>query len=152
MKYLETWGVKKERIFMYPFTSITECDILDRLPTDDEKEGLKKKLMPSICPACNISWRLIPVKGFKYLLETASILGEYNFLIVGGVPTIEYLKLMNKYQLSNFYFESFKNKEELWQYYMAADLYAFTTLGDVWGLVINEAMAVDCQLYPPINL
>jgi glycosyltransferase involved in cell wall biosynthesis len=35
----------------------------------------------------------------------------------------------------------FKKKEELAQYYKAADLLVLPTWSDVWGLVVNEAMA-----------
>ena len=38
-------------------------------------------------------------------------------------------------------FIGFKKKEELKEYYVAADLFCLQTRGDVWGLVINEAMA-----------
>ena len=33
------------------------------------------------------------------------------------------------------------SKEELMDYYLSADLFVFPTREDVWGLVINEAMA-----------
>lgn len=35
----------------------------------------------------------------------------------------------------------FKKKEELVKYYKASDLFVLPTREDVWGLVINEAMA-----------
>ena len=35
----------------------------------------------------------------------------------------------------------FKTKEELKCYYQAADLFVFPTREDIWGLVVNEAMA-----------
>ena len=49
--------------------------------------------------------------------------------------------MKKEYGLSNVYFEGFKNKDELKDYYRAADLFCLQTRGDVWGLVINEAMA-----------
>ena len=36
---------------------------------------------------------------------------------------------------------TFKNKEELLKYYKASDLFILPTREDIWGLVVNEAMA-----------
>lgn len=43
--------------------------------------------------------------------------------------------------LTNVHFINFKSKDELIKYYKASDLFVLPTRGDVWGLVINEAMA-----------
>ena len=37
-------------------------------------------------------------------------------------------------------FVEFKKKEQLADYYKAADIFILPTRGDAWGLVINEAM------------
>ena len=61
--------------------------------------------------------------------------------IVGGKPTEEYLSLQKKYDLAQVHFEGFKTKDELAEYFKAADLFVHPTREDIWGLVINEAMA-----------
>ena len=43
--------------------------------------------------------------------------------------------------LDRVHFISFKSKNELEEYYRASDLLCFPTRYDIWGLVINEAMA-----------
>ena len=81
-------------------------------------------------------------KGFDLLLKaSANLPKEYGVYIVGGEPTKEYLELQEKYNLSNVHFISFKSKEELNKYYLSGDLFVFPTREDIWGLVINEAMA-----------
>lgn len=65
----------------------------------------------------------------------------YGVYIVGGEPTEEYIKLKQDFNLTNVHFIGFKSKKELKQYYMASDLFVLPTRQDVWGLVINEAMA-----------
>ncbi len=43
--------------------------------------------------------------------------------------------------ISNIHFVGFKTKTELDDYYRAADIFVLPTREDIWGLVINEAMA-----------
>jgi glycosyltransferase involved in cell wall biosynthesis len=66
---------------------------------------------------------------------------DTGIYIVGGEATEEYLKLRVELGLKNVHFLGFQKKERLAQYYMAADLFVLPTREDIWGLVINEAMA-----------
>ena len=43
--------------------------------------------------------------------------------------------------LSNVHYIEFLDKKSLFEYYRASDVFVLMTVGDVWGLVINEAMA-----------
>lgn len=81
-------------------------------------------------------------KGFDVLLRAwARCDKEYELYIIGAEPTTEYIELKKELQLDNVHFEGFKAKEELKQYYQAADLFVLPTREDIWGLVVNEAMA-----------
>lgn len=143
-EYFITYGADKEKIVKYPFTSIYEKDILPRILTDEEKKcvrsylGMKeKKIIVSV-------GRFIPVKGFDVLLKAAGELKteDVGIYVIGGKePTLEYRTIMKDMKLQNIHFVPFKDKEELDNYYKAADVFVLPTRGDVWGLVINEAMA-----------
>lgn len=61
--------------------------------------------------------------------------------IVGGVPTEEYQQLKRDLNLKNVHFEGFKKSKELCDFFNVADLFVHPTREDIWGLVINEAMA-----------
>ena len=81
-------------------------------------------------------------KGFDVLLKAWAKCSPENVLyIIGAEPTEEYLALKNQLELTNVFFVGFKAKEELKQYYRAADLFVLPTREDIWGLVVNEAMA-----------
>ena len=61
--------------------------------------------------------------------------------IVGGVAPQEYFDLLKSYGITNVHFVEFKKKDELKKYYQAADIFVHPTREDIWGLVVNEAMA-----------
>ena len=70
-----------------------------------------------------------------------SLDGNVGVYCIGGEPTQAYLDLCQEKGLDNVHFVGFQKKEALANYYMAADLLVLPTQSDVWGLVINEAMA-----------
>jgi glycosyltransferase involved in cell wall biosynthesis len=75
------------------------------------------------------------------LINSALKIPDTGIYIIGDEPTEEFLKMREKKNASNAHFIGFKNKSELSEYYRAADLFVLPTREDVWGLVINEAMA-----------
>ena len=86
--------------------------------------------------------QFIPRKGFDILLRAwKSCPKTAGLYIVGSEPTSEYLDIQNRLKLSNAHFVGFKTKAELNKYYQAADVFVLPTREDIWGLVINEAMA-----------
>ncbi|MGN8697534.1 glycosyltransferase family 4 protein [Bacillota bacterium HCP3S3_F1_1] len=86
--------------------------------------------------------QFVPRKGYDILLQAWKQCDQNNELwIIGGDAPSAYIELKNKLRLSNVYFIGFKCKEELMEYYKAADLFVHPTREDIWGLVINEALA-----------
>ena len=143
-KYLQYYGARADYIYEYPFTSLHEEDILDRVPTGSEKSAYKKRLQINEKIMILSVGQFIPRKGFDVLMGAfGNVPAEYGVgvYIVGGEPTEEYRELREKLKLNNVHFVSFKSKEELKKYYLASDLFVLPTREDIWGLVINEAMA-----------
>lgn len=141
-EFLINYGAKRNRIYRYPFTSLRENDMLSNSIETSEKNKIKEKLEIKENLMILSVARFIPEKGLEKLVEIASKVPEdVAICIVGDKPTKEYLYLVNKLNLKNIYFPGFKTKEQLKDYYKAANLFVLPTKGDVWGLVINEAMA-----------
>jgi glycosyltransferase involved in cell wall biosynthesis len=70
---------------------------------------------------------------------------DVSLLIVGDGPEESRLKAFCRAaELRNVAFVGFVQKEDLPRYYAAADAFVFPTLGDPYGLVVDEAMA--CSL------
>ena len=139
---IKDYGVATEKIFLIPFTSLKESDVLDLPITKTKKENLKSEL--------GLDKRVITIsvgnfvygKGFDILLKATEKLNDnVSVCIVGGEPTDEYLNLVSVSGKQRVSFINFLNKNELYKYYQAADIFVLPTREDVWGLVVNEAMA-----------
>jgi len=98
--------------------------------------------------------QLIKIKGVEQILKALKILHdpEITLMIVGSGPEEEALKkLCAKNKLDNVYFEGFHQQEELPKYYSLADIFILSSFKEVWGLVVNEALAsglyVLCSKY-----
>ena len=141
-KYYLAYGAVDSKIIPYPFSSVHSSDILDSVVAKEEKKVLKEKLGVTEGKMVLAVGQFIYRKGFDILLNaTPNISGDIGVYIVGGEPTVEYLNLAKKLNISNIHFVGYKDKDSLAEYYKAADLFVLPTREDIWGLVINEAMA-----------
>ena len=147
IEYLESLGIGKSRIFKYPFTSIRQSDLTEaQLFLKKDRPALRQSLKMTekniILSVGRFSYDSGYGKGFDILMKIAKALGrDYGIYIVGDEPTDEFIKWKEKEKLENIHFEPFKTKSELAEYYAAADVFVLLTRGDVWGLVVNEAMS-----------
>lgn len=141
VKYLEYYGANKQEIYKYPFSSVHANEILKSVPSSKEKANLRKELNINN-PFVLAVGQFIPRKGFDILIKAfKQVSKQYDLYIIGGRPTSEYTELVDSLHLNNVYFIEFKSKEKLNQYYQAAELFILPTREDIWGLVINEALA-----------
>ncbi len=142
IRYLTSLGILKENINKYHFTSLAQSDILTSPLSTVEKTRLRKELGIKDKNMVLSVGQFIYRKGYDILLDACrSMPDTIGVYIVGGAPTDEYLLLKEKYELKNVHFVNFMPKEELKNWYLAADCFVLPTREDVWGLVINEAMA-----------
>lgn len=139
--YLVHYGADPQVIRHYPFSSLHEDDILQE-PVKEEKLRLRDELGWKERRIILSVGSFIPRKGFDILLKAAAELrDQYGVYIVGGGDTDQYKQLIDYYGLKNIHFVSFMKSADLKKCYMAADVFVLPTRQDVWGLVINEAMA-----------
>jgi len=140
--YLVHYGAKEENVTHYPFSSLYEKDILEKVPTMDEKKAYRMMLGIEENHMILAIGQFIHRKGFDVLMQAAKDLdSDVGIYIVGGETTDEYRKLREELGLYNVHFLTFQKKERLALLYKAADLFVLPTREDIWGLVINEALA-----------
>lgn len=140
--YLVHYGAREDAVYQYPFTSLWQREIPAAVPTAEEKKQLRQTLeMPEEKIVLYVG-RFDPKKGMDDLLQITPVLEQNTGIyFVGGEPTEAHLSFCEAHGLHNVHFVGFKKKEALEAYYRASDLLVLPTKSDVWGLVINEAMA-----------
>ena len=141
-RYCIAYGAKPENILRYPFTSVKREELLPVPLTKEERCKWKQEFgVTEECAIVSVG-QFIPRKGFDLLLECCRGLPEnVGVYIVGGNPTEEYLAIRDKYGLNQVHFVEFMPKKQLMLFFRAMDIFALFTREDIWGLVINEAMA-----------
>lgn len=137
-KYFESYGVKKSMIIRYPFTSIEYSDIKQSPKVLRDAKPKIKLLYVS---------RIIKEKGIETLINAYN---DYchnqrgaitELILIGNAPDDNYLKFIKSNMNSSTTYKGFLTKSELMDYYDSSDIFIFPSHGDIWGLVLNEAMA-----------
>ncbi|MBP3700809.1 MAG: glycosyltransferase family 4 protein, partial [Lachnospiraceae bacterium] len=110
---------------------------------DQSKEELRAALGLENIPTAVTIGQFIPRKGFDVLLNAWKDVPQPAQLVLvgGGDLEEEYRRQIRDLNLENVHLVGFVGKETVFQYYHASDLFVLPTREDIWGLVINEAMA-----------
>ncbi|RHP34992.1 glycosyltransferase family 4 protein [Lachnotalea sp. AF33-28] len=141
--YFRHYGADRKRIHIHNFTSLTREDIRQAPVTADEVRDVRRELGIKDCRTVLTIGQFIHRKGNDILLQSWEGMPEdYQLLIIGGGDLApEYEKFIREHHLKNVHILGFMDKERVMKYYMASDLFVLPTREDIWGLVINEAMA-----------
>jgi len=69
-------------------------------------------------------------------------MANVGLILVGeGKEKDKYLKYIREHNIKNVFFEGFAQKEDIVKYYKSVDVFVLPSFNEVWGLVVNEAMA-----------
>lgn len=147
IKTLVDLGVNKEIIHKYPFSSVKNVDIEDGISMQAKRSEMREFLSVNEEKVVLAVGQFIERKGFDVLIQAfKNAPSNCGLYFVGGEPTSYYLELVSRLHLNNVHFVGFMGKEELKNYYSAADVFVLPTREDIWGLVINEALAAGLPI------
>jgi len=152
-EYLEFFGANPKNIFTGLNTVDVEYFREETLKLKKDKNLLaKRKKYPKILFL--YVGQLIKRKGANQILKALNILRDHEIglLIVGSGPEEKNLKKFCKENtIKNVFFEGYCQQSELPKYYALADVFILSSFLEVWGLVVNEALAsglyVLCSKY-----
>ncbi len=143
-KYFLRYGAKEENIFIHTFSALHTGDTLSKPLLYEEKKALRvlynlpidKKIVIAV-------GRFIPLKRYDALIRIWKQMSDdvVLLLIGGGKERDNYERIIKELDLKNVILQDFHKFDELKKYYQLSDVFVHPTSYDVWGLVINEAMA-----------
>jgi len=152
--YLLKNGVTKSRI-TYCAQAVDNDEWISRAKAGDPLAlKISLGLMGKFCLAVG---RLLPRKGFKEMIFAYAALPEQvkdanSLVLVGDGEEMDSLReLAKKLNIGNFFMVGSKTPDELAVYYRAANFMILSSLTDVWGLVVNEAIACDTPVISSIH-
>jgi glycosyltransferase involved in cell wall biosynthesis len=149
--YYQHYGVKEDVIIWYPFSSVLEKDIAKRPPNQTEKNVLKKKYNLDYATTILFVGQFIERKGVDILLEIVENFKKpIQVLLIGGNST-QLSNIFNKKINNNIKVIEFLNPMQLKDFYDLSDLFILPTREDIWGLVVNEAMARGLPVITTLN-
>ncbi|MFH2108815.1 MAG: glycosyltransferase family 4 protein [Chrysiogenia bacterium] len=140
-EYFELLGAPSNKIYMAintVDTSFYEFET-NKIRIKNERSDTKKHL--------TYIGYLVPIKNVKRILEIVCLLkakrNDFELDIIGdGDDLKNLLDFVDHNKLHEFvHFHGFKQKKELPFYLSNCDCFLFQTEFDIWGLVLNEAMA-----------
>lgn len=142
-QYLIKYGASKDKIFRYPFSSIHQKEILKKKTTKIKKINLRKDLLLNGEFLVLAVGRYSVEKNYKWLIAEWHKMPENVHLYIVGEGD-EKKSLENEIwqkSLKNVHLIGYMDHVLLLNYMEAFDIFVHPTIYDVWGLVINEAMA-----------
>lgn len=139
--YLKYYGADKERIFIYPNSTIFDKNVLSILPTKEEIDLIRVKYnLPEgkifICPT-----QFIPRKNNITLINAFKNRDENLLLVGNGIEEDLYLETIKKNNIKNIYIISYLKTKDLEEVFKACDCLISLSLEDIYGHTINEGMA-----------
>lgn len=139
--FLKYYGAKDNIIFRHPFTSLHNQQILDSVISENRKIEIRKKLGINSKNVIVGVGQLIFRKGWECLISIANKIDADIYIVGEGECRNLYETEIRKQNLTNVHLIGFLSNEMTTMYYQAADVFVLPTRYDVWGVVINEALA-----------
>ena len=140
-EFIKYYAGKKVIIYRHLFSSLMSKDIKGAA-TFEEKTRLRKNLKLEDCFTIIAVGRFLHIKGFDILLRAIEdVTSNVHVIIIGANRCDRYKEFLNARNRDKVTFIDFCDSSTLEKYYKASDIFVLPTRGDVWGLVVGEAMA-----------
>ncbi|KAF0219920.1 MAG: hypothetical protein FD174_1644 [Geobacteraceae bacterium] len=142
--YLQSWGIPTSKIYVGAQAVDNEFWMEESGKSDRARIRQEMGLTGTTFVAVG---RLVALKGFDLLLNAWAALPKnlqerHTLLIIGeGNERVRLETQAARLRIARVIFAGHKSLAELAGMYAAADVLVFPSLVDVWGMVVNEAMA-----------
>jgi glycosyltransferase involved in cell wall biosynthesis len=145
-RYAVSRGARPSHVYLLPHVVDVE-HFGHGSDLDPQERERRRSALGLVGPTALYVGRYVRLKGLDDLLHAfsrvqQSIATETSLLLVGDGPEeVELRSLVRELGLKNVVIHGFVQQDVLPSVYALADCFVFPTLGDTWGLVLEEAMA-----------
>ena len=141
-KYLEYYGVDKNKIKNYIYSTIYKDEIVSSLPSEKEIKEHKKKYNLVDEKLYISTGQLIKRKNYLNLIKSWPKDKNKVLLIFGeGKQEKKIRKYLQKNNIQNIILGGYKSRDYILNEYRFADGFIFSSNKDIYGHVINEALS-----------
>ena len=139
-EYLYHYGVKKEDVFHYPYSTLYEGDVLKEPLTKEEKMAIRKKYQLPENKLFVTASQFIDRKNIEQTILSFKNRQETLLVIGNGPRKDKYLSLLEKNNIKNVIIMDFLNRNELLEVMKSADAFITLSKEDIYGHTTNEAL------------
>ncbi|MBX7206353.1 MAG: glycosyltransferase family 4 protein [Bacteroidia bacterium] len=144
-KFYEYYGVADESRFIFTPYCVDNYGLNRKYhELIHKKDKIREKLgIPSDKKIILFTGKYIIQKQPLDLLKAFQLLPneQYALIMVGeGELRSQMQQFIDTYKLSGIMLTGFVNQSEIWEYYVAADVFVMCSNSETWGLSVNEAM------------
>ena len=148
--YTKSWGFPEDTIY----NSFLSTDVEDfakyrrsSLSITERKAvraeyNVKDKDVLVLCNSRLLDWKRIEDLAESLLLMQEKVKEKLFLVLIGDGPYKIPLKMLNNQKAVRFQWIPSVRYEHIKKYYSAADIFVLPSEGDIWGLVINEALSM----------
>lgn len=153
-EYLEYYGAPKELIFNYPYSTVYEKDIVETAKSTEQKRSYwdKLKIEGENFTICITSF--IKRKNNLSLIKAWDKVDTKHALILVGEGKEEklYRHYIKEHGLQNVFMLPFAPKKQVFEYLSYSDNAIYISNYDIYGHVINEALAHGLNVLTNTNM
>ena len=148
--YMMAWGFPSDRIY----NSYLSIDVnkFSRFRASEQasrqREKIRRKLgltsddILALCVSRLLDWKRLEDLSESLVYLPESVKKKLFVLIIGNGQFRDPINKINNIAGSRFEWIESTEYEEMVNYYAASDFFVLPSEGDIWGLVINEALAM----------
>ncbi len=140
-EYLIHYGVKKDDIYHYPYSTLYEKELLKEVLSAEEKQIIRDKYHLPSSPLFITASSFIERKNILQLIQCFKDMPT-NLLIIGEGPLKEsYISYIKENKLNNIFLRDFEKRDVLFEILKGGDYFITLSNEDIYGHTTNEAMA-----------
>lgn len=153
-EYLTHYGVDPAKIYNYPYSTVYANEVAKTKVSDEDKQSFwqKRGVSGQNFTICVTSF--IKRKNNETIIKAwQKVPRDHSLILIGEGPSrTVYEDLISKFSLTNVYLLPFATKAEVKAYLSHADNAVYLSNYDIYGHVINEALAHGLNVLTNTNM